>query len=258
MCSEAQVLGVNCFLAQAHASQGRGGEDDTGDACIVGGMSIALQEIPGHDLPLHPGDRRQGEAPTDNRISSGIDCRIRHTLQVGVDRGTFFLACYPCRIQIEVVDLRHASGSLHDQIGLSEVLLGSYLSMDKQMGTLPFDGGHGCAQVNLNTQFASVLHQLGNQVRIEPGEGACSPVENLGLDSCACRNVRKLEGDDGCRTPLAERAYYYFLVVRLYMLKRPIDGTGCPCAQRRSRSISTPFQNAMYPLIFLASGLGLG
>ncbi len=61
-----------------------------------------------------------------------------------------------------------------------------------------------------------------------------------------------------CRTTISLSALHCGSGIWLRCsLKR--DGVRCrSCAQDRSRSISTPFQNATYPLIFFASGLGLG
>jgi hypothetical protein len=116
-------------------------------------------------------------------------------LQVLVHGNAIFLACNPCRLQVEVVDLRHAPGGMHHQVSLDHRLLLTGSCMDKKAVVLPLDARHRRQQVNLDAEFPGRLHQLSNQVGVKFCEGPAASVEDLDVCASPRRDVGELEGD---------------------------------------------------------------
>src|SRR5262249_2138703 len=97
--------------------------------------------------------------------------------------------------QVEIVDLRHAPGGMHHQVGLDRVLLRSCTGVDEQAVALLLNGGDHPVHVHLDAQVPAGLHEQGDEIGGKLLEGAAATVEYLDLCARARSDVGELEGD---------------------------------------------------------------
>ena len=100
----------------------------------------------------------------------------RHTLQKFVDSHAPFLPFDPGRIQIQVLDLGHATRSMHNHIRLKHARLPRSHCPDRQLTGALFDSYRFGSQVNVYAKFASSLNEPLNEIRVEKGEWAQATV----------------------------------------------------------------------------------
>src|SRR6266568_3990363 len=134
---EVQTLGASRFLKEAYPYERRGRKDHAGNATIVRSMPVALQKVPGHDIPLHPCHRRERKPAAGYRVARCVHGLVAHALQILVHRDAFLPICHPPHLQVELVDLRRTPGGMHHQVGFDCVLLRSRASVDKHVVALP-------------------------------------------------------------------------------------------------------------------------
>src|SRR5260370_26771335 len=85
MRGKAQAVRASRVLKEAYPYERWSREDHAGDPGIVRGVPVALQEVPGHDVPLHPCHGRQGKPTAGHRVPRRIDGWIGHALQILVE-----------------------------------------------------------------------------------------------------------------------------------------------------------------------------
>src|ERR1700686_2817323 len=131
---------------------------------------VSLQEVCRHNLPFIAGYGSQWQATTGGGISRPIHTWNRHTLQEFVDAHSPLLPFDPCSIQIQVVDLRHATCRMNDHLRLKRARFPRGQGPDNYLPRTLFDPCRLCSEMNVNAKFASPLHELINQIRIKKGK----------------------------------------------------------------------------------------
>src|SRR5260370_7975929 len=84
---------------------------------------------------------------------------------------------------------------MDDQVGFKRALLTRSRTSDGQSVSGFFEPDGLAPQLNVGAQFASVLHKLLDQIRIEAWKRTRAPVHDGDLRAGAQRHMGKLEGD---------------------------------------------------------------
>src|SRR5260370_18128306 len=99
---------------------------------------------------------------------------------------------------------------MDDQVGFKRALLTRSRTSDGQSVSGFFDPDGLAPQLNVGAQFASVLHKLLDQIRIEAWKRTRAPVHDGDLRAGAQRHMGKLEGD----VPAADKKYAWRRLVQ--------------------------------------------
>src|ERR1700730_6959298 len=173
---ELKVLLTCPAFTETDSSQRRDRENDRRNAEVIWSQMVSLQEVCGHDLTFIARHRSQWWASTGGGISRRIHSRNRHTLQEFVDSHSPFLPFNPRNIQIQVVDFRHATRRMHDQVRLKRGSVPRSRCSDNQLSGAPFDLYRFGSEMNVNTKFTSSLNELINEIRVKKGKGTRATV----------------------------------------------------------------------------------
>src|ERR1700681_343222 len=155
-------------FTQTDSSQRGDREDDRRNAEVIGSLMVSLQEVCGHDLPsiTRYGSQRQVSA---RGIPSRIHSWIRYTLHEFIDQNSPLVPFDPRRIQIQVIDLGHATSRMHNHLRPKRTRLPRGQCLDNQLGGALFDRYRFGSEMNVNAKFASSLNELINQIRVKKG-----------------------------------------------------------------------------------------
>src|SRR6202022_1592933 len=157
---ELKVLLTCPAFTETDSSERRDREDDRRNAEVIWSLMVSLQEVCGPDQPFIARHRSQRRAPTGGSIPRCVHSWNRHTLQEFVDSHPPFLPFDPRSIQIQVVDLGHATRSVHNHIRLKRDRLPRGQCPDNQLTGVLFDPYRFGSEKNLNAKLASSLNEL--------------------------------------------------------------------------------------------------
>src|SRR5207253_3292117 len=143
------------------------------------------------DLPLVGGDGRQRRS-AGRGVTRSVDGRVRDALQVRVDLDAARLAVDTGAHEVEVFDLGHAAGAVHDQVRLVR-RAAAHAHPEARRGAL--NRLHVAPGSDVDTDLAAALDEPVDEVGIEAGERPGTAVQ----DGCGCAGPRghvgELEGD---------------------------------------------------------------
>src|ERR1700693_4697982 len=100
---------------------------------------VSLEEISRHDQPFITRHRSRRWASTGGGISRRVHSWNRHALQEFVDSHSLLLPFDPRSIQIQALDLGHATRSMHSHIRLKRARPSGGQYSDNQLSRVLFD-----------------------------------------------------------------------------------------------------------------------
>src|ERR1700674_4232587 len=167
---ELKVLLTCPAFTETDSSQRGDREDDRRNAEVIWSLMVSLQEVCGHDLPFIARHRSQWRASTGRWISRRLNNWIRPPLQEFVASHSPLLPFDPRGIQIQVVDLGHATRRMHNHLRLKRARLPRGQCPDNQLSGALFDPYRFGSEMNVNAKFASSLNELINEIRVKKGK----------------------------------------------------------------------------------------
>src|ERR1700730_13424084 len=192
---ELKVLLKCPSFTETDSSERRDREDDRRNAEVIWPLMVSLQEVCGHDHPFITRYGSQRRASTGGGISRRIHIWNRHTLQKFVDSHSPLLPLDPHSIQIQVVDLGHATRSMHNHIRLKHARFPRGQCPDDQLSGALFNPYCLGSEMNVNAKFTSSLNELIHEIRVKKGKRTRATVQNCDLRSRKRRYMCKLKGD---------------------------------------------------------------
>src|ERR1700681_1428295 len=145
-------------------------ENDRRNAEVIWSLMVSLQEVCGYHQAFIARYRSQWWASTGGGISRPVHRWIRHTLQKFVDSHSLVLPFDPRSIEIQVLNLGHATRSMHNHIRLKRARLPKGQRLDNQLSGALLNRYRFGSEVNINTQFARALNQLIYEIRVKKGK----------------------------------------------------------------------------------------
>src|ERR1700682_6099675 len=191
---ELKVLLTCPAFTETDSSERGDREDDRRNAEVIWSLMVSLQEVCGHDQPLIARHRSPPRASTGCSISRCVHSWNRHTLQEFVDSHSPLLPFDPHSIQIQVVDLGHATRSMHNHIRLKRARFPRGQCPDNQLSGAFFNPYGFGSEMNVNAKFASSLNELIHEIRVKKGKRTRATVQNCDLRSRKRRYLGKLKG----------------------------------------------------------------